>query len=351
MPIATAATAAITNTNTIIEEDNIMNHPEDHHQVIVTSTMETHEITSPVVEDLEVKNSIMTISSIETTKKDNTSYIDFSEKKELQDPHVVFASKEPVQEDEVIGAGISMVKPFHPEHDLSNAFIDKNSKTIDLPIMNGSEHKNSTLSNDELIEDSMIEKNLPPLPDESKNNIEKRKLSFKRKPIKTSLKKSVYAIRYFRKSKEEEETPHYVVIEDFEKFKENTEKSIENSRNFEANTTTINEDNEKFKENMKENFEVMKGDLLNINNDYSMENKKLREELVELQYRLISAKEEKEREIDQLRNEVQKKLLNYKIPLILSGMKKKKKLNNFIKKLRNFIKKRIIIGKLWNNNY
>jgi hypothetical protein len=42
---------------------------------------------------------------------------------------------------------------------------------------------------------------------------------------------------------------------------------------------------------------------------------------------------------------LQKKLLNYKIPLMLSGMKKKRKLNNFIKKLMNFIKKRIVIGK------
>jgi hypothetical protein len=271
-----------TETNTAIEENNTINQSKDHHQTIVTS---------PVVENHEVKNDNMTTSSIEASKKDNTSYIDFSEKKELHDPHVVFVSKEsvPIQEDEVIGAGISMVKPFHPDHDLSNTFIDDTSK-------NENEHKHSTLSNEELIENSMIEKNLPPLPDTSNDNIEKRKLSFKRKPIKTSLKKSVYAIRYFRKSKEEEETPHYVVVEDFEKFKENTQKSIENSRNFEANTTTINENNEKFKENMKESFEVIKGDLLNINNDYSMENKKLREELVELQYRLISVKEEKEKE-------------------------------------------------------
>jgi len=148
-----------TETNTAIEENNTINQSKDHHQTIVTS---------PVVENHEVKNDNMTTSSIEASKKDNTSYIDFSEKKELHDPHVVFVSKEsvPIQEDEVIGAGISMVKPFHPDHDLSNTFIDDTSK-------NENEHKHSTLSNEELIENSMIEKNLPPLPDTSSKFLNK----------------------------------------------------------------------------------------------------------------------------------------------------------------------------------
>jgi len=164
----------ITTTTTIItnENDVIMNKTDENEdkQVIETTT-EKLEITSPILQP-EVKKIITNQPFIKTNEKDNTSYVDLSEKKELPNGNTVMASKENVQENDFIGAGISMVKPFHSDNDLSTNIVDETTKTVDLPIMKENvystpSHENLVEENNQALDSTIDEKNLPPLPNMS----------------------------------------------------------------------------------------------------------------------------------------------------------------------------------------
>jgi len=265
-----------------------------------------------VIESDEEENNDREVKVVTPAKKEDNSYVDLLDNNKKENDNTPEPSVHENQDNDMIGASISMVKPFHLDNETSTHLIEENTKNIDLPLIN--ENVKSTSSKNNLL--TVPAQNEPkpeekiPLVKMSKDDIEKRKLSYKKKPLKTSLKNSVYAIRYFRKPKEEEAPPQYVVVEDFQKFKENTEKCInENSRNLEANTTTMNESNEKFRDSVKENFDEMKSSIENLNNDYAEENKKLKEEIVVLKNRIVTLEEEREKEMEQLRNEVAEEII------------------------------------------
>lgn len=71
----------------------------------------------------------------------------------------------------------------------------------------------------------------------------------------------------------------------------------------------------------------MKGDLLNLNNDYALENKKLKEEIVELKNLLSSVEDEKEKEIDQFRNEVAEEIIKLQDSIKLIENEKNKEID------------------------
>jgi len=313
---------------TTIEEEVI---PEEN-KVIVT-TIEEHMLMTPMEDDEK-------IIAVESDDKERNGEVILSDPKaSCNDVNVVLPDPKELDRDvniaaddkndnnlihdvsdhEIVGASIDMIKPFHPETDIT-INLDKEEKEEEgeepskdinkLPIIN--ENINSTpLEQDKLTvpnpKNTSESEDKIPLVKLPKDEIEKRKLSHKRKPLKTSLKNSVFAIRYFHRQKEE--APQYVVVEDFERFKENTQKCIESSRNFEANTTTINENNERFKEVINESFKIMKDDIGHMNCEYEAENKKLKEEIMVLHQQIQDLEEEKEREIEQLRNEVAEEII------------------------------------------
>ncbi|ORX50375.1 hypothetical protein BCR36DRAFT_370403 [Piromyces finnis] len=267
-------------------------------------------------------------------KKKDSSYVDLSDHKKNKE----VTSDPSIQENNknMIGDSISMVKPFHLDNETSTQLIEENTRNIDLPLIN--ENVDSTSS----------EKNLLTVPSQkgissaniTNDSIEKRKSSDKKKPLKSSLKKGVYAIKYFRKPKEEVIIPQYVIVEDFEKFKENTERCInENSRNLEANTITMNENNEKFKDTVKEGFNEIKSNLVNLNNDYVAENEKLKEEIVFLKNCNEFLKEERKREMEQLRNEVAEEIIKIQNNIKNLEVEKDKEIKQLRDEIRNLHQK------------
>lgn len=250
-----------------ISEEKVENNNTINNQnIIVANFEESRMISSNEIND----NKDVIETFIENQSNDDNNIVDNSEKKKLNE-NTTLIVKEIDQDNDMIGAGISMIKPFHPENenDTIPPVLEDNTKNIDLPLINENVDSTPSVKNKDTPNENTKSEKLP------EDEIKKRKLSLKYKPLKTSLKKGVYSVRYFRKPKEE--PPKYLLAEDFEQFKETMTKS----------------------------FDEMKNNLLSLNNDYIVENNKLKDEIIELRQQVCHLEEEKE----QLRSEVTEEII------------------------------------------
>jgi len=114
-------------------------------KVVITKIEEQVVIES---DDEEDNNKEKEVEVVTPSKKEDHSYVDLSDNNKKENDNTPEPSVHDNQDNDMIGAGISMVKPFHLDNETSTHLIEENTKNIDLPLIN--ENVNSTSSKNDL---------------------------------------------------------------------------------------------------------------------------------------------------------------------------------------------------------
>jgi len=120
-------------------EDKVVNEPEGVNE----------NDNDPVVNEPEDENRTRNVDLVCPVKMKDESYADLSDNDKRIGETTLDPSNHENNHSDMIGAGVSMVKPFHLDNEPSTQFIEETTKNIDLPLIN--ENVNSTTSQNGLL--------------------------------------------------------------------------------------------------------------------------------------------------------------------------------------------------------
>jgi len=142
-----------------ISEEKVENNNTINNQnIIVANFEESRMISSNEIND----NKDVIETFIENQSNDDNNIVDNSEKKKLNE-NTTLIVKEIDQDNDMIGAGISMIKPFHPENenDTIPPVLEDNTKNIDLPLINENVDSTPSVKNKDTPNENTKSEKLP----------------------------------------------------------------------------------------------------------------------------------------------------------------------------------------------